>query len=1038
VRVIHAYDIAAAITSDNIKPVTYLDEGMEGQALFDQPCVVVSLEQMYRAFAVEEPWDVVILDEIRSGLGKWVFESTLKDMGSVVQFDRVCRECTYLIAADADCRKDEATEVFLKGLQRPYVIWDVPVKRLKRKLSVEFITSHASQTTIPQIFKNELEALQDGEKLGVVCSTAKAAKTYAQYCTERGVSYVLYHGAVSASKKRDDFKNPDAAWADKQVVIYNLCVTVGVDPKTTTFKCMFLHTSYGGGDWLAVFQAIKRFNRHLRDEFIIHVVLTCKRPEADALLNYTNAQQAADNELARPTLEKVMAQVNAQQRSFGKTFRHCLHEAGLGHGQPYDPSVQAPSYFAEVRAHVQLTVEKHRNKHTHFSEFMRMAEKSGWPVEYKGDVEAAQLRDLVTPCELSDEERHEIKGTEGLVSSLAEQLGPLDAADKLGLLDEFRTAADQVLNTHASQRDVFHNSAIELYFKMYYLRGADALSLFDSNADSFKKLKNSFNKTVTYTNAVYRSQRDIYMNAALKAHEGHHPNMKCKELDWAKSHDAWTIFTDTMQCRRDESVMSVPDNVIEVLNRERRREALLGLDNEIKQQLSHAAANVNTSGNTVWACIQSICSKFGFKPRVKKCGRTINGTYHRYQFQSIELRRDLPFVEHWSLYDSRVNPGRFVKINEWARHEAELDLQIIEDIYRRDTEPLGTIDQQPQTVLGTYEELAHKDTLVELTTAEPPPFRADADGQQQNKKWNTDQKRLNAMRQHGVDRDDGALVLRLTCYKKYGVGRRIMAFPSLQACPKIHRGPLAYRYCHDLDIENAHYSMMRQIAVEHGTTLVCLSYYCDHTRACRQRVQDFYGCTKAAAKQLFLSLLNGGDFPKWMYDFKISRRLQKDLREGRVEHPGLVQQLRDEVATIQRIMFTKYQGQFDLLMGRIKRAKPQKRRRFDSTTRRMLPAEDNAQFEMRVRRSAFSTLLQEEEDKALQAIEGKVRELGRDVRCPIFDGCLIGRLDDGVLSEDFIRACEGAIHDKTGYNLKLWEKCLICGEKLHDCGCPAR
>eukprot|EP01047_Picozoa_sp_COSAG01_P051871 COSAG01_NODE_5395_length_4290_cov_5.110475_2_plen_469_part_00 len=440
VRVIHAYDIAAAITSENIKPVTYLDEGMEGQALFKQPCVVVSLEQMYRAFAVEVPWDVVILDEIRSGLGKWIFESTLKDMGSVIQFDRVCRECTYLIAADADCRKDVATEVFLRGLQRPYVVWDVPVKRLKRKLSVEFISSHTSQTTIPQIFKNELEALQDGEKLGVVCSTATAAKAYAQYCADRGASYVLYHGGVSASKKRDDFRNPDDAWADKQVVIYNLCVTVGVDPKRTTFKCMFLHTSYGGGDWLAVFQAIKRFNRHLREEFIIHVVLTCKRPEADALLNYTNAQQAADAEAAKPTLEKVMAQVNTQQRSFGKTFRHCLHEAGHG-----DPSTQAPSYFAEVRAHVQLTTLKHRNKHTHFAEFMRMAQKSEWAVEYKGDVEVAQLRDLVSPRELSDEERHEIMGTEGLVSSLAEELGPLDAAGKLDLLDKFRTAADQLL-----------------------------------------------------------------------------------------------------------------------------------------------------------------------------------------------------------------------------------------------------------------------------------------------------------------------------------------------------------------------------------------------------------------------------------------------------------------------------------------------------------------------------------------------------------------------------------------------------------------
>jgi hypothetical protein len=1036
VRVIHAYDIAAAVKSDTINPVTYLDKHMDGPILFNQACIVVSMEQMYRASDVDKPWDVVILDEIRSGLGKFIFESTLKDMNSVIQFDRVCRECKYLIAADADCRKDGATEVFLKGLHRPYVVWDVPIIRLHRKLSVEFISGSTSQTTIPQIFKNELEALQDGERLGVVCSTATAAKTYAQYCANRGVSHVLYHGSVSASKKRDDFRNPDAAWADKQVVIYNLCVTVGVDPKSTTFKCMFMHTSYGGGDWLAVFQAIKRFNRHRRGEFIIHVVLTCKRPEAEALENYTNALHAADREVSRPTLEKVMAQVKTQQRSFGGTFRHCLDEAGLR-----DPSMRAPPYFAEVRAHVQLTALKHSNKHTHFAEFMRMAQRSGWPVEYKGDVAAARLRDLIAPRQLSEEESCEIEGTEGLVAKLAEQLQEDEHdAMKCHLLDMFRIHTEELLEKHASQRSVFDTCAVELFFHIYNLRGEDALPLFSDEAvKAYRSLKANFGKITRYVNVVYRSQRDIYLHAALRYQQGHHPHMKCKEINFAHSYDAWTIFTLTMQCRREESEIAVPEDVIDVLNREKRREALLGRDDGVKQQMVHAASLLNVQKTaTVWQCMHSICTQFGFKPHVKRCDRTINGSNYRNLFRSIELRRDLPFLENWSLYDSRVLPSRFVKVGDWARHEEELDLQTIEDIYDRDTELLADITQGPQTQLGTYEELVDDCTLRKLYNADEPPFRDDADGRSQRKKWNRDQKRLNAMYHDGVYREDGAMVLRLTCYKKYGVGRRIMEFPSLQACPKIHRGPLANRYCHDLDIENAHYSMMRQIAEAHGAKLACVEHYCNHTQECRQLVQDFYGCTKKAAKQLFLSLLNGGDVPKWMYDFKINRRLQEDLREGRVGHPGIVQQLRTEYATIQRIMFTKYEGQVNLLMDQIKQANPQKPYRFDSSTRRMLPAEDDHQFEMRVRRSAFSTLLQEEEDKALQAIEGKVRELDRVVRCPIFDGCLIERKGEEPLSGDFIRACEGAIHDMTGYNLKLWEKCLICGEKLHECVCAGR
>jgi hypothetical protein len=337
--------------------------------------------------------------------------------------------------------------------------------------------------------------------------------------------------------------------------------------------------------------------------------------------------------------------------------------------------------------------------------------------------------------------------------------------------------------------------------------------------------------------------------------------------------------------------------------------------------------------------------------------------------------------------------------------------------------------------LGVYQEIVDRDTLTALVNADEPRFPSDDDGRQQQNKWHTDMKRLNAMLQFGVDTEDGALVLRNECYKKYGLGRRIVVFPSLQACPKIHRGPLAHRYVHDLDVENAHYSMMRQIAVAHGTTLSCVDYYCNHTQECRRIVQDFYGCSKVAAKQLFLSLLNGGDVPAWMYTFKISQRLQTTLRDGHMDHPGIVQQLRTEYAAIQRILFAKYRGQVDLLTDQIKRDKPQKRRRFCTRSRCMLDAEEAHAFDMRIRRSAFSTLLQEEEDRVLLAVEGALKRLGRDVCCPIFDGCLVRRVAEGSLGDDVIQACERAIVEQTGYQLKLWEKCLLCGEKLHECTC---
>ena len=511
--------------------------------------------------------------------------------------------------------------------------------------------------------------------------------------------------------------------------------------------------------------------------------------------------------------------------------------------------------------------------------------------------------------------------------------------------------------------------------------------------------------------------------------------MKCKEINFANSYDAWNIFTGVMECSRETQTISVPGAVLEAINCERRQEALLGLNQHIKQRLTAAVGHIGLTEGGIWKCIQAIAKQFGFKHTVKTHNRTINGTYYQKQFQSVELTLELSYLDNWSLYNPRVSPGRFINVHMWEAHEAEMDLQTIEDNYHNDMDLISSVTQNLPTPVGVYEELVHRDTLVELANADRPYFHDDDEGRKLGKKWDRDHTRLCAMQLQGCDKDGGSMVIRVSCYRKYGTGRRIMASPSLQGCPKVHRGPLAVRYCHDLDIENAHYSIMRQIAVEHGVVLTCVDYYCHNTSECRQSIRNFYDCSKKAAKQLFLSLLNGGDVPKWMYDFKISRRLQADLREGRSEHPGIVQQLRTEYATIQRIMFKKYQRQVDLLMGQIKRDCPQKRRRFDASTRRMLPAEDDHTFEMRVRRSTFSTLLQNEEDRALQAIEGQVRDLGYIVRCPIFDGCLVERKGDEPLSGDFIRACEGATRVKTGYNLKLWEKCLLCGEKLHECAC---
>ena len=71
----------------------------------------------------------------------------------------------------------------------------------------------------------------------------------------------------------------------------------------------------------------------------------------------------------------------------------------------------------------------------------------------------------------------------------------------------------------------------------------------------------------------------------------------------------------------------------------------------------------------------------------------------------------------------------------------------------------------------------------------------------------------------------------------------------------------------------------------------------------------------------------------------------------------------------------------------------------------------------------------------LDAMIAKLNELGYDVGCKIYDGCLVRRKQHSKLPQRVITACEEHIEAETGLKMRLWEKCLLCGEKLAACTC---
>eukprot|EP01046_Picozoa_sp_COSAG06_P060472 COSAG06_NODE_12879_length_1317_cov_1.055008_1_plen_245_part_00 len=93
------------------------------------------------------------------------------------------------------------------------------------------------------------------------------------------------------------------------------------------------------------------------------------------------------------------------------------------------------------------------------------------------------------------------------------------------------------------------------------------------------------------------------------------------------------------------------------------------------------------------------------------------------------------------------------------------------------------------------------------------------------------------------------------------------------------------------------------------------------------------------------------------------------------------------------------------------------------------------EYEESIRRSAFSNLLQDQERLCLDAVIAELGKQGYEVGCKIFDGCLVRRKKAATLPASLVVACEAAVLRDTGLAMPLWEKCLICGDKLKCCSC---
>ena len=99
---------------------------------------------------------------------------------------------------------------------------------------------------------------------------------------------------------------------------------------------------------------------------------------------------------------------------------------------------------------------------------------------------------------------------------------------------------------------------------------------------------------------------------------------------------------------------------------------------------------------------------------------------------------------------------------------------------------------------------------------------------------------------------------------KYSTEREIGAQPSMQSAPKVIRGPLCHGLCHDIDMENCHMMIVLSVVGLHGISVPAVKAYVDNRSEVIGQAREHYQCSRKAANELFLRLLNGGREDMWL------------------------------------------------------------------------------------------------------------------------------------------------------------------------------
>ena len=208
------------------------------------------------------------------------------------------------------------------------------------------------------------------------------------------------------------------------------------------------------------------------------------------------------------------------------------------------------------------------------------------------------------------------------------------------------------------------------------------------------------------------------------------------------------------------------------------------------------------------------------------------------------------------------------------------------------------------------------------------------------------------------------------------MGRLFAQSASLQNLPREFRGALAENY-YDLDMENAHPSILLQYCQKNDIKCEALEYYVNNRKEVINKIMNDFRMDKSDVKELFLSVMNGGK------------------RDG-ITDP----------------FFMKFKTECERIHTFIASLNPK------------LLKDVCKRKEFNVNGSLTNIILCNTENEILLYAVQYLMNEGYNVDVLVFDGCMVRKQETKEITEDLLDGLSDYVYDKTIYNIKFVQKPL--------------